>query len=341
MSPPSTLVRCGLIAACAGSFLQPSLAGDLPDSTTCSAAISLIASQRYDMALALADSMIQSNPEAPTGYFIKATILDARGIDYEDDLDLTQWNQACDDAELGCRRRISAGAESADIRFILGTIYGYRSYHDFRSGNTVHAFKEGLDAVREWKRAMELDSTCWDAYLGLGTYYYHRSAKAGVLRKVGLVQDRRAEGIRLVQLAAQRGKFTRLAARSGLAWLLIEEKRFDDAEQIAKELVAEYPESRVFYWCLGRTQFNSGKWSDAAFTYETLLSLIQNDSRNNYYNEIGCLHSLAICYQKSGLTQEANAAAERALTLRPSAEIAKRKTKDINDLKRLKAETGK
>ena len=185
----------------------------------------------------------------------------------------------------------------------------------------------GLDLAR-------MDPALWDAYLGLGSFYYNLGAHAGMLRRFGVIKDRRAEGIAMVRLAAERGSLTRVAARSTLAWILIDAGDFEAAIETAGALARRYPESRAFYWCLGRAYIASSRWEEAAGIYAGLLQLIRSESRNNRYNELGCLHAIARCHLELGRWHKVIETADEALTLELAPDVARRKSDDIKQLGR-------
>jgi hypothetical protein len=79
----------------------------------------------------------------------------------------------------------------------------------------------------------------------------------------------------------------------------------------------------------------AGRWSDAAGVYQTLLGLIRRESRNNHFNEIGCLYALAKCNVRLGHWREAGDLAQEGLSLLASPDVARRKARDLDGLKRI------
>jgi len=224
-------------------------------------------------------------------------------------------------------------------RFYLGSVLGYLSFRAFKHDKLMEMISLAKKMGQFCEDAVSLDSTCWDAYLGLGNYYYHCSAKAGILRRVGLISDKRDEGIRLVKISAERGMFSQLAARSNLAWLAIDREDYDDAVQIITKLLKEYPHRRAFLWAMGRARMKQKNWSEAIKTYETLLTSIRNEARNNHYNEIGCLHALAVAHSELGDWLKVLDLADEALSVNLSPDVAERKKKDLEHLKKLRRQT--
>ncbi len=308
------------------------------DSTLALQVVHLITSQEYETALGLADSLLNDGNHALQGWFIRATILNSRTTDFEDEIDDEALFEACDSVSAICGRLIAEGDKSTIVRFYMGSVSGYLSFKALKRNKIMKAVSYGRKMAGWYEEAMAFDSSFFDAYLGLGSYYYHSSDRAGVLRSLGLISDRREEGLRLIRICAERGTFSRLAARSNLAWLAISREEYDTAIRIAKQLLEEYPNRRAFLWCLGKAQKEMGNWSDAVETYETLLSSVRSENRNNHYNEVGCLHSLVKAHAELGNWREVVTLSDEALRLELSPEVADRKAKDIKRLKKMRKE---
>ena len=308
------------------------------DSTLSLHVVHLITSQEYETALGLADSILNDGNHAMQGWFLRATILNSRATDFEDEIDDESLLEACDSVSAICRQLIAGGDNSAIVRFYMGSVTGYLSFKVYKRNKIMKAVSYGRKMAGWYEEAIACDSSCYDAYLGLGSYYYYSSDRAGILRSLGLISDRREEGLRLIRICAERGTFSRLAARSNLAWLAISQEDYDTALRISEQLLEKYPESRAFLWCLGKAQKEAGNWGDAVETYQTLLSSVRRESRNNRYNEVGCLHSLVKAHVELGNWREVVALSDEALKLELTLEVAARKAKDIKRLNKLRRE---
>jgi hypothetical protein len=108
----------------------------------------LLANEQYDEVLKIAAEIVDREPLEPDGYFIRATALDSRTLDFEDDLDLSAWEAACDSVIAACAAVQSDPTRRAVGHFYLGTITGYRAYHHLRSGNTLKGYLDGAAAAR-------------------------------------------------------------------------------------------------------------------------------------------------------------------------------------------------
>ena len=223
------------------SFTGPLFGGNsgtsFNDTSRFIAVIDLIAREEYDRSLQIADSQIFSHPDQPAGYLLKATILNSRAVDFEDNLDDEACEEACNKVVELTDYYIEGGDNSPIWKYYAAMAWSYRMYRHSRNGNWIKALNYGINAGKSFEQAVSLDSTLWDAYLGLGTYYYYRSSRAGLLRNIGLVSDRRKQGIEMVRIASVRGSLSKLPARSSLAWIELEMSNYDSAIEITETLL--------------------------------------------------------------------------------------------------------
>lgn len=293
-----------------------------------------IVNQNYDEAIILADSVMAADEALPHGWFLIATTLNARMIDFEDEVDLPDWKAACDSVESRCMDLLSQNKFEANANFYIATVNSFRSYRYAQAGYLIDAYKEAVKGGKRFSSEIEMDSTHWDAYFGLGTYNYYRSEKAGVLRTIGVISDRREFGIRYIKTASNKGMFTATAASSALAWIAVESGDYKEAVNRSKKLLEKYPSCRSFMWCLGRGQIELGLWNEAINTYEKLLNSVIQEKRNNRFNEIGCLHSIIKAHFNLGQWKQVIQRSHQALAIDCSETVADRKSRDIRRIKK-------
>ncbi|MCF7810993.1 hypothetical protein K9N50_08385 [bacterium] len=308
------------------------------DSTLAIRVVDLISREQYETALAIADSLILEKPDAPQGWFVKASLHSIRSADFEDELDDEALFSSSDSVRAICERLIDSGDDSPSLRFYYGSVRGYLSFHAYRRGSYLDALKYGAESAKLNNEALKIDSTYWDAYIGLGSYYFYRSDKAGLLCSIGLVEDKREQGIEMLKICAKKGTFSSIAAKSQLVKLYNSLGRYDEAISTAKELLKLYPQRRPFLRSMGEALLLSEHWSDALVTYQTLLESVRNNERNNGYLEIGCLNALAKAHYELGDWSEVVSLADEACELNVSEDVLSRKSEDINNLRILKQE---
>ena len=322
----------GVISNQAAYVSEAVVAVSAPDSLISSRISSLIANEQYDMALRVADSVSASTSESPFGQVLNLIILNSRGIDYEDNLDDEAVRAACQKVKELSNRQLENVDESACLWFYIGTADMFMSIVETRNGSLYNALVNVLRAGNSFRKAVSLDSTCWDAYYGRGCYRYYLSSRAGLLRNIGLVSDHRDQGVEDIEIAAKNGVLTRLAAKNSLAWIAMEQGDYPLAIKLAKELCAEYPGRRAFLWCLGKALKHEGQWEEALAVYTELLESVRGEERNNHYNEIGCLHSIALAHSELGNWSDVVRISDAAVEITLSREVSKKKRDDVKKL---------
>jgi tetratricopeptide (TPR) repeat protein len=291
--------------------------------------------EQYDRALVLIDSVRSAQPDNPYVPLLKATILSARALDYEDEIDFPDILQACDRTDQLVEIRFNDSDQTSELWFYLGMIELYRSVVYQRQDRVLKSIKHVIKGGNCLEKAIELDSTNWDVYYGLGMYKYYRSKYAGILRSIGIIADQRDEGISHLRIAAKRGSLTRISAQNSLGWIAYEKGDYEEAIRIEQNLLMEFNDVRAFDWLLIRALIKSQKWEEAITLLKPMYLLVTNEKRNNHYNEIDCLHKLAVAYFALEKWDEVKRAAETASKLKFSKSVADRKKNDIRHLQKL------
>lgn len=248
--------------------------------------IDLTLKQEYDSADSIFVVVSKLYPDQPYGSLYRAAVLEAKSIDYLDPLDFGKFDSLVSQARSIAERMIDSMPNSAKGYYVRGTAIGFDAYAQVDAGNWLGGILKGLSAATDLKKALELDSSFYDAYAGVGTYYYWKSRKGDFLNWA--LGDRRSEGIRLIEIAARKSKHNRYAALSALTAIYLDTGQSDLAAECARQGLQQYPESRVFLWGLASAEDQAKSYRLSAQTYEHLLKNILNAKMANPYNEIAC-----------------------------------------------------
>ena len=332
---------CALVIVLMGGIISTASGTDahiLTDRSTSSKIISeLLANENYEVALLFADSIKSSDPQNPFGALLIATILNSRAIDFEDGEDDEKLEQACQEVENLSLIYFADKYSSLVYRFYLGTVEMYRMLVQVKRGSYFKAFRGIRRAGKLFDEAVKIDSTFWDAYYGTGVYTYYRSSRAGLLRTLHLISDNRERGISYIHLAAENGTITALAAQNTLAWIALERKEYENSLEMSSRLNRKHPKTRAFLWCKGNALRKLYRWEEVIVAYTQLLNSVTSEQRNNHFNQLGCLHSLAQANTELQNWTLVVEIADRAFALELSKNVAKRKKADLSRLKKMKA----
>lgn len=269
----------------------------------------------YEAAEAAFDSFISAHPENPAGWFFKAGLYQVKMTDHECDSWAGQYGRSLDSAMVFSNRAVSADARDAWARFIRGGTNGYLAARDARAKKYVSALNKGLSAASDFKKAAELDPGLYDAYLGIGSYHYFRTRAVSILKWLPFIGDNRAKGVREIELSIAKGRFTNVMGRNGLAWILIDYGKNEQALAIAEGLEKQFPANAFFFWARPEVHWRNKQWARAAEGYRHLLRVIEARPVYNNYNRVMVRYRLAKSLYESGAYREAAAVAQEALNI--------------------------
>jgi len=248
---------------------------------------------RYNDASHIYDSLCAVDPGDPACPLYRAVIIQTKMIDREADIERDRFFNLLDSTKILAENRLDSctRSDSALCYLYLGHQEAYRSIWESRFGSTVSAVSYGFRAKGKYRRGLETDPTLYDLFLGMGLYHYWKTVKSGFLKTAGIFNDDRQKGIDQILLAADSSAFSKTAARSALVWVLIEEKEYDAAVDLASELKNEYPGGLFFDWPQAEALYKAGMFEPAARKFEYILNELKR-SPGNYYNIIEATYYL-------------------------------------------------
>ena len=240
----------------AGSVLE------LPSATP--AILDNIYSGRTDVATTQAKQLQGQYPENPLGYLLEAEAL--------------WWKIWCASAEFKYgmtmarhRERLEADQpyldlttkayklaeesihkhDSGEMRLYAGMADGLAARLYGLRGEARASARAGVRARESFLKALALDPTLVDAYMGLGLYNYYVDTLSGLARVLrffmGIPGGSKQEGIRQLQRAIAGGQLSPPLARFYLALSLHNyDQKFEEALVVIGPLVEKYPENPAF-----------------------------------------------------------------------------------------------
>jgi len=237
----------------------------------------------------------------PVGYLYLAASIQTEMTAREENINEVDFFGLLDSAKTLSEKilRNCSAADSALCYLFLGHQYAYRAAWEVRFGSGLSAISYGFKARGQYRNGLAADSTLIDLYLGLGSYHYWKTVKAGILTYTGLFKNDRQKGIDEIILAMDSSLFSRDAARSAMVWVLINEKEYDKAIALSQEMFNRYPEGSFFLWPMAESYYKSKRFLQAAERYNQILDQLKIEP-GNYYNIIEVVYYLHQCYSRSG-----------------------------------------
>lgn len=250
--------------------------------------IYLVQHERFNEGIAEFKKIIDSYPDEPIGYFFIAASYQTLIDDYRNETYKSDFEHYADLSIEKGKEKLKKDNDSAEMCFYLGGTYGYRGiYRSFR-GNWWGAFRDAWRAKPLLEKALELDSSLYDAYYGLGSYHYWGSIKAKLLSWLPFIGDEREKGISELNLAVKKGKYASLEAKYSLLRVYNEEKEYDKALKLSEELKSVKEDAPFRLWMSAQAYMGLLRWDEALETYKKLLD---NFKKSPYYDltaEVEC-----------------------------------------------------
>lgn len=273
--------------------------------------IDLTINSHFDEAEQLLQNRMQQGDSSLAVDFYYASVLNSKMTHFENQLDEQPFfdalDRVIDNGEKQLNQDNLSAKEKAKISFYVGSAYGYLGFYQGQSGQWLTALSNGESAHNYLEKAVELDSTIWDAYLGLGAYKYWVSTR---IHWIPFVPDQRDEGIRLIKKTIENNAYSKYMAIHQLIYILLDYGRFNEARMWAEKVVKIYPESTFMRWAHSHVYMKMKDLPAAIASYKILLDLLENDPQSNPNHRVTGLARLADMYARSDSCQQALSIAE-------------------------------
>lgn len=242
-----------------------------------------------DTAISTFDSLLKIYPEDPVLYFYRGY---ARLIMYSQAMTNEKLLEQMETDFYNVMDKIEGKPEkTARDYFYLAFSYGALGASAAVDKSYYQAFLKGRKAKNYLEKVVELDSTYFDAYFGLGIYHYYVGLLPGIFRFfagiLGFTGDREL-GLRELGIAAEKGKHFQIEAQFVKASILYFMENEPQAIHQIRLLGNRYPLNPVVPMLLGY-HFRRNGMPDQAIPYflqvqdyfgETLPQIYQM----KYYN---------------------------------------------------------
>ena len=297
MRRPETVPAGTMLAIClaalAGMLLcpVPARAASLDLPPAAERGLNRLYAGQPEEALADFQQIQAAQPDHPLGYLLEA---EARWWQIYCEACEIKWNTidawerprlAADDAYLALTEKGASLAEagiaqgdSAEMRFYAGMAWALRARLLGLRNDRRATARAGVRARAHFLRCLELDPEMTDAYTGLGLYNYYAdtlSPLAKILRFfMRIPGGDKKEGIRQLEIAAQRGTVTRAGARFYLGRnLRTYDLAYARSIEVMTPLVAEFPQNPIFQLILADThaKLNHKQPAEAGFRTAAML----------------------------------------------------------------------
>jgi hypothetical protein len=172
--------------------------------------------------------------------------------------------------------------DNPEVPFVIGASHFYKGFHSARKKEYLKALTE-LARAKPWlERTVSIDSTFYDAYLGLGILeYLSAKAKDFLIPFIGGEYEHSIEMITL----GTKGKYTSVIGEEALVVALAGSSRWSEAIERALLLIQSFPRNRLFYWALVEIYRRKEDPKGVLSIGYQLLELVENGQPDHHYNQ--------------------------------------------------------
>ncbi|MBW1774874.1 MAG: tetratricopeptide repeat protein [Deltaproteobacteria bacterium] len=246
--------------------------------------ILLAFTDQHEQSLRIFNRLLQAHPKHPAPNFFKRTNR------FEKELE-----QNIQEAiEKG--KRILRQKEDPWVCFYVGAAYGYRALQGFRRHDWIGAYLDAGRGVDNFKIALEKEPHLYDAYLGLGSYHYWRTAKSEALRLIAFwIPDKRELGLQQLEFAFEHGRYATHEAGYNLVVAYYDSGRYQKAiETLDRTISRKKTPGLTDLYYRGRLLIKLERWRDAESVFQELLKSLQTRDIPSVGYRVECRYWIAV-----------------------------------------------
>lgn len=263
----------------------------------------LIFERKYDEATRLFQTIENEYPTSPTGLAGQMAIWQVKMFECDDFRFKKQFEAAEKKYEKFATGELRKGDVPAWDYFVYGAADGMRGFFKTRQEQWWGALTNAMHAMRMLKQVKWMEPNFLDADLGFGAYTYWRSVVTKEIKILPFFTDRRNEGISLLKMAAERGKYIQDLANANLVFIYGNEDKYDQAIAIADRLLAKYPENIIMRYRKGLIYIWAKKYEQALKMFEEVYSMNPSIYKALMYQGVALTKMGKLVESKSALSK--------------------------------------
>ncbi|MDG5814386.1 tetratricopeptide repeat protein [Chitinispirillales bacterium ANBcel5] len=240
-----------------------------------------------------AQIIIDTYPQHPAGYFFMAAAIDKWTDYFRSSQREDHFYRYSDLAIEKGEKILEKNPNDPIAQFFVGGANGLKGTYEFKKERWITAFRYGWKGVSVFMNIEQPNGNLIDVQYGIGSYHYWRSAMMRVLWWMPGVEDRRDEGIRMLQKVSQKGIYSKVYASVELINIYMNERRYNDALQVSNQMLKKFPNAHDFQWGKAEALYALERFTEAQDVYKKILNRLLQESRRNYYYEVQCRLKLA------------------------------------------------
>jgi tetratricopeptide (TPR) repeat protein len=220
-------------------------------------------------------------------YYVSANLIDPDVFDVAN-MEATPYDSHFEDLDnVAIRKaeaRIHLRQDLARSHLYEGFAYALRARLEGLHDRDLSTARAGKKMRSHLLRALALDPSLTDAYLGVGIYNYFVDTLPAIVKIlsvfIGLPGGSRTEGLQQLQLCAEKGELGRPEAKFYLAkdYSRANEKQFEKSLHLFGELQQEFPHNPLWPMLIGSLHYRLGRPQEGEEIYRQVY---QRTAGNN------------------------------------------------------------
>jgi tetratricopeptide (TPR) repeat protein len=191
--------------------------------------------------------------------------------------------------------------------FLRGGVLGIQAIHEMRKSKYVNSMRKGINALASLKALKAEAPDFVDPDLGYGLFMYWRTVIGKRSKLIPEGEDRRAQGIALIEKVEKKGAFVAPGATLALAYIYMEEGKTRRAASYSQRISRRYPDNVINGLLHARLLMRLRRYKKGLVTLEHVLATDTDNHRVHYYRA-------TILFRQNNL-EEAQAAIDRFLAM--------------------------
>jgi len=212
------------------------------------------------------NTIIEKNPEDPRGYHYKSIIFLWYYLGNLNETNLDSFIYFSDKSLELANQKLTQ-KNTAELKYLIGSIYYNKSIAEARSGNFLQALWTSNQMKSNLEEAVKLKPYIYDAFLGLGLYNFALSQIPSTLEwaanLVGIAADKEL-GLTYVNKTVMKGKLSKIDAQFYLSQLysrvIVDHPA---AKALLIKLVKRYPKNLLFNFSLAWVEYELDDFANA------------------------------------------------------------------------------
>ena len=276
----------------------------------------LIFKDQYEKGLSHFDALRERIPEHPAPYFFKAAA-------YQSWMSTFRNGKFQESMEENVRLAIEKGTtllvtdKDPWNHFFVGAAFGYRAFNRFSKHDWIGAYFDAIKGIKNFEEALKQEPRIYDAYLGLGTYHYWRTAKSSFIRLIAFwMADRRELGLRQLDFSRRHGLYSPHEATYNLIAACFDYGKYQQAFDILNEVLKKKKKpglSDLYY--RGRLLAKFNRWHDVEVTFRGLSRRLEKHPLASTGYKVEIRYWIALALRKQNKISGAWRLTEDALIL--------------------------